>query len=75
MVIFYDIETKEIRYTERDSMLPTLPGGTTEEKINLLKEQNIAFVSVPYELDLEVFNYKVAFDESNNFIGLQPKEV
>ncbi|MDU5109753.1 MAG: hypothetical protein E6248_04870 [Clostridium sp.] len=75
MVIFYDIETKEIKYTERDSMLPNLPGGTTEEKIDLLRKENIGFVSVAYELDLEVFNYKVAFDEKNNFIGLQPKEV
>ena len=75
MVIFYDITTKEIKYTERDSILPKLPEGTTEDKINLLKEQNIAFVSVPYELDLEIFNYKVTFDENNNFIGLQPKEV
>lgn len=73
MVIFYDLNTKEIMRTERDTILPILPIGTTEEKVEVLKEDNIGMVSVPYELDLEVFNYKVAFDENNNFIGIQPK--
>lgn len=74
MVIFYDLNTKEIMRTERDTMLPTLPIGATEEKIEILKEDNIGMVSVPYELDLEVFNYKVALDENNIFLGLQPKK-
>ena len=72
MVIFYDLTTKEIKYTERDTMIPTLPIGTTEEKISILAQQNIGFVSVPYEMDIEAFNYTVCFAESI-FAGLQPK--
>lgn len=73
MVIFYDLNTNEIKYTEREVIQPVLPIGTTEEKLILLKEQNIGFVSVPYELDSEIFNYRVSFNNENNFIGLQPK--
>lgn len=73
MVIFYDKETKEVMYTEKGTMVPTLPIGSTEEKIQLLGEQNIGFVGVPYEMDLEAFNYIVCLDEEKNFIGLQPK--
>lgn len=73
MVIFYDLETKDILYTERDTILPNLPNGSTEEQLEILAKENIGFVSVPYEMDLEVFNFKVCFDINNVFQGLQPK--
>lgn len=72
MVIIYDLDTKEIVYTERDTMIPKLPVGTTEEKIQILAQDNKGFVGVPYEMDFEVFDYKVCFSEGV-FIGLQPK--
>lgn len=72
MVIFYDLDTKEIKYTERDVMTPTLPIGDVQFQIQKLKEQNIGFISVPYELDLEVFNYKVDLNNKKEFIGLKP---
>lgn len=73
MVVFYNLITKEIIYTERDKILPQLPIGTTEEQSQILAQENIGFVGVPYEMDLEVFNYLVCHDEEGNFIGLQPK--
>lgn len=36
-------------------------------------KQNIGFVGVNYEMDLEIFNYKVCINEMGEFIGLQPK--
>lgn len=75
MVIFYDISTREIKYTERDVMTPQLLYGSTSEKVEALEEDNIGFISVPYEMDLEVFDYLVCLDEKNNFIGLQPKSL
>lgn len=74
MVLFYDLDTKEIRYTERDTMQPELPIGPTIEKAKMLSEENLGFVSVPYEMDIEVFNYLVCFDSNGRFQGLQPKE-
>lgn len=75
MVIYYNKETKEIEYTERDVMTPQLIDGSTSEKILTLEENNISFVGVPYEMDLEIFDYIVCLDENNNFIGLQPKSL
>ena len=73
MVIFYDKETKEILYTENDTMYPALPKGAYEEKIGILDKENIEFVSVPYEMGTEIFNFKVGINELGEFIGLQPK--
>jgi len=74
MVIYYNKETREIQYTERDVITPELIEGDTSEKIEELDKENISFVSVPYEVDLEIFSYKVCLDEEGNFLGLQPKE-
>jgi len=75
MVIYYNRETRDIEFTERDVMLPQLISGSTSEKIKLLEESNTGFVSVPYELNEEIFNYKVCLDDDGNFTGLQPKEI
>lgn len=75
MVIYYNKETLEVEYTERDVMTPQLIEGSTSDKIAMLDESNIAFVGVPYEMDLEIFDYRVCLDENNNFIGLQPKSL
>lgn len=75
MVIFYDLTTKDILYTEQERITPELPKGTVEEKVNLLKEENKGFVSVPYEAGMEILDYKVCLDSNNNFIGLQPKDI
>lgn len=72
MVIFYDLTTKDIIYTVSKEMIPTIPVGTTEEKIEILKNENKGFIGVPYEMDLEVFNYKVCFNDLGEFQGLQP---
>lgn len=74
MVIFYDLDTKEILYTEREVLIPNIPEGTTEEKIEILKSENKGFVGIPYEMDLDIFDYIVCFDTEGKFIGLQPKE-
>lgn len=73
MVIFYDLITKDILYTEKEVITPILPLGNTEEKVEILNKQNIGFVGVNYEMNLEVFNYKVCINEMGEFIGLQPK--
>ena len=73
MVILYNKQTKEILYTEKETMIPQLPIGTVDEKVEILAKQKYCFVGVPYEMDLEVFNYVVCLDSENNFTGLQPK--
>lgn len=72
MVVFYDLETKEILHTEQEVISPRLPIGTTEEKKELLERGGKGFVSIPYEFGLEIFDFKICLDENGNFIGLQP---
>lgn len=73
MVLIFDLETNNILYTEAGKLVPELPIGTTEEKKIILAQEGKGFVGVAYEMDLEVFSYKVCFDANNNFVGLQPK--
>lgn len=73
MVIVYDISTREILYTEQEVMAPQLPMGDTEEKKTALLAEGKSFVGLPYEMGTEVFDYLVALNENNEFIGLQPK--
>lgn len=76
MVIIYDLDTKEIKRTEDNTMAPVLPTNSTyDEKKEYYKKKNQNFISLPYEMGIYIFNFKLCFDENNNFIGLQPKEV
>lgn len=72
MVIFYDLKTKNILYTEQEKMIPELPFGTTKEKIDILAKEGKGFIGVPYELGMEVVDYKVVFSKGE-FVGIQPK--
>lgn len=74
MVVFYDIDTKEIKRTEDNTMMPILPANTTfEEKKEFYRNQNEDFISLPYEMGAYIFSFKLCFDENENFVGLQNK--
>ncbi|MED1603660.1 hypothetical protein [Alkalihalophilus marmarensis] len=73
MVIVYDLETKEIVSTEDNTLIPQIPVGDTETKVNILKEDGRGFISVPYELGSSVNDYKLIFNENDEFIGLEAK--
>lgn len=75
MIIFYDLDTKEIVRTEDNTMNPILPANMTfEEQKSSYKENNEGFLSLPYEMGASIFEYKLCFNSSYEFIGLQPKE-
>jgi hypothetical protein len=73
MVIVYDLETKEIRYTEDSKIEPELPPGDLSQKIEILRNNGLGFIGIPYELGSDIINYQLNFDAEGNFIGLQPK--
>lgn len=74
MVIFYDLETKEMIRTEDYTMEPLLPMNTTfEEKKEFYKSQGQGFISLPYEMGMYVLNFRLCFDNNGIFTGLQPK--
>ena len=75
MVVFYDIDTKEIKRTEDNTMIPVLPANMElEEKREYYKNLNENFISLPYEIGASIFGYNLCFDTKGNFIGIQPKE-
>lgn len=73
MVIFYDLETKEIIRTEDNTMLPELPLGTLEEQKRSYAEQGVSFVSLPYEMGIHIFDYNLCFDSKEVFVGITLK--
>lgn len=76
MVIIYDSTTKEIVQVENNSMLPVLPvtpNNTMEEKKAEFAKENKSFVSVFFEMGVEIFSFNLCFDAEGNFTGLQPK--
>lgn len=74
MVIFYNSNTKEMIRTEDNTMIPSLPANKTfDEKKVYYEEQGENFISIPYEMGVYIFNFKLNFDTNGNFIGLQPK--
>lgn len=73
MVIFFDMDTKQIFNIEENTMVPALPAGTTEEKKEILKRDNLDFISIPYEMGMEIFNYNLCFNESGQFVGIAHK--
>ena len=74
MIIYYNLETKEIDRTEENAINPVLPFNKTfDEKVAFYKEQGLGFISIPQELGSYVWNYDLKFDSEGSFIGLQPK--
>ncbi len=73
MVLVFDLVTKELLSTEDNTIIPALPAGDTETKVQILKEEGKGFISLPYELGTDILNYNLIFDDDDNFIGLQPK--
>jgi len=75
VVIFYDMETKEIIRAEDNAMIPSLPANMTLEEMRICyKANNEDFISIPYELGINIYKFNLCFDENNNFIGIQAKE-
>jgi hypothetical protein len=73
MVIFYDLDTKEIVRTEDNTMNPILPANMTfEEQKSFYKKNNEGFISLPYEMGAYIFDYKLCFNLNYEFVGLQP---
>ena len=73
MIIYYNLETKEIDRTEENTLTPILPfNNTFDEKVAFYKEQGLGFIAIPQELGSYIWNYDLKFDDGN-FIGLQPK--
>lgn len=62
MVIFYDKTSLEIIYTESQTIVPTLPAGTIEEKRIILGQHNLDFLGLEQEMGMEIYNYKVKLE-------------
>lgn len=76
MVIYYDVDTKEIKRTEDNTMSPILPADMElEGKREYYKALHENFISLPYEIGASIFGYTLCFNTEGIFIGLQPKEV
>ena len=75
MVIIYDLDTKQILYTEDNVNTPVLPLGTIEEKKELLKKEGKNYISIEEELGVNILDYELKFDDEDNFIKLEKKEV
>lgn len=79
MVIFFKNtgeNAREITVAEHNVMTPTLPDYMTiEEKVDHYNNEGLRFISLPYEIGGDIFNYNALVDANDNFIGLQPKEV
>lgn len=79
MVIFYKNtgdNVREIKQAEHEVMTPTLPYNLSiKEKVLHYTKEGLNFVSLPYEVGGDIFNYNALVDTNDNFIGLQPKEV
>ena len=79
MVIFFNNtgnNIREIKQAEHNVMTPTLPSKLTiEEKVEHYNSEGLRFISLPYEIGGDIFNYNALVDAKENFIGLQPKEV
>ena len=74
MVVFYDLETKEILRTEDNTIIPLMPFNSTfDEQKEYYRSQNEDFISLPLEMGAYIFMFKLGFDVNGNFTGLQPK--
>ena len=79
MVIFFKNtgeNAREITVAEHEVMTPTLPANMSiEEKVDHYNNEGLRFISLPYEIGGDIFNYNALVDTNDNFIGLQPKGV
>ena len=79
MVIFFKNtgeNAREIILAEHNVMTPTLPANMSiEEKVDHYNNEGLRFISLPYEIGGDIFNYSALVDVNDNFIGLQPKGV
>ena len=76
MIIFYDNTTGEIDSLEHFTEIVNLPANLKgEELVRYYKEQGLNFISLPYELGSEAFNYKVIMEENGEFKALHPRGV
>lgn len=75
MIITYDLITKEILSTEDNTIIPTFPIGNVLEKVKILKSEGKGYIGVPYELGADVLDYRLVFNDADEFVGLQPKEI
>lgn len=79
MVVFFnknDKNVREIVMVEHDVMSPSLPANKElDEKIVYYEDNDISFVSFPYELGGEIYNYNLCFNENGEFIGITPKKL
>ena len=74
MVVFYDLETKEILRTEDNTTIPLMPFNSTfDEQKEYYRNQNEDFISLPLEMGAYIFMFKLVFDADGKFTGLQPK--
>lgn len=77
MVIFFKNEGKNVReitQSEHEVMTPTFPMNMNlEEKVEHYNNEGLRFISLPYEIGGDIFNYNAIVDNEGNFIGLQPK--
>lgn len=76
MVIFYDIETKNIKRIEENTINPVLPlNMTIEEQKIFYKEHKEDFISLNEEIGVDIFNYQLVFNEKNEFLELKRKVI
>ncbi len=74
MIIFYDLDTTEIRMTEDNTMVPILPVGMEfDEKIEFYKKERLGIIALPYEIGSNIYKYEIKFNDEKEFIGLIPK--
>ena len=74
MVIYYNPDTKEIKRTEDNTIIPVMPANSTlEEQRSYYNLQNEGFISLPYEMGAYIYSFKLCFDVNGMFTGLQPK--
>jgi len=74
MVIYYNLDSKEIKRTEDNTIEPVLPYNMgLEDKFAYYKSEGEGVICLPYEMGIHIFDYELRFDTQGNFVGLQPK--
>ncbi|MEW8993137.1 hypothetical protein [Clostridium sp.] len=74
MVIYYDLDSKEMKRTEDNTMEPVLPVNmSSEDKFAHYKGEGEGVICLPYEMGIHIFDYELCFDTRGSFVGLQPK--
>lgn len=76
MIVYYKKDGDNLRdivMVEHEVMTPTLPANMeTKDQISYYEENNVNFISLPYEMGGAIFNYRVCVNDKGEFIGLQP---